>query len=111
MFSWRVKYIKILPIGGLTLFDIKINESILSTFIVTIMGPLFQIIFYFFLTRFFTLSPFLKYYNFILLFFNLLPIFPMDGSKILYCFLCLIFPFKLSYTILLVISFILSTSQ
>lgn len=106
IFSWRIKKIIILPFGGLTIFDNLINTSLFQQFIVTLLGPLFQVCFYFLISCFFNMPSSVVYYSFVLLFFNLLPIFPLDGSKFLYVFLCLIFPFKYSHLILIFVSFL-----
>lgn len=105
LFSWKVEKIVILPFGGLTIFDNFINTSLLEQFIVTLMGPLFQIVFYLIISHFFILSDTVVYYNFVLLIFNLLPIYPLDGSKFLYIFLCLFLPFKCSHLLLCFVSF------
>lgn len=105
LFGYEVLSITILPFGGLTKFNNGVNVPLLSTFIVTVMGPLFQVVFYFLLDYFFDITDFIKYYNFILLFFNLIPIYPLDGSKILYVLCCLLFPFKFSHLIIVYVSF------
>lgn len=105
LFSWNIYRVIILPFGGLTIFNIPINTSLFEQFIVTFLGPFFQVCFYFFINYFFCLSSSVKYYNFILLFFNLIPIFPLDGSKFLYQFLCIFFPFKYCHLIIVFISF------
>ncbi len=104
LFSWKIDKVILLPFGGLTVFNIYLNTSLFEQFIVTLMGPLFQIVFYFFISHFFVLPDSVVYYNFLLLFFNLLPIYPLDGSKFLYVFLCVFFPFKYSHIILMIVS-------
>ncbi len=106
VFSWDVKQVILLPFGGLTIFNNLINTSLFQEFIVALMGPLFQIIFYLILNNLFVLPDRVVYYNFVLLFFNLLPIFPLDGSKFLYVFLCLFFPFRYGHLIIIFVSFI-----
>ena len=105
IYKWNIEKIIILPFGGLTIFKNKINTSLKEQAIITILGPLFQILFYYFTTCFYS-SPRITYYNFLLLFFNLLPIYPLDGSKLLYIILNLLLPFKMSYLITLFISFL-----
>ncbi len=104
-FKWNLEKIVILPFGGVSIFKCFINTSLLEQFIVTLMGPLFQICFFAFLNHFFVLSNSLIFFNNLLLFFNLLPIFPLDGSKFLYIFLCIFLPFRCSFFIFLFISF------
>ena len=106
LFSWKIERVVILPFGGLTIFNNFINTSLFEQFIVTLMGPFFQVVFYLIISHFFVLSDVVIYYNFILLIFNLLPIYPLDGSKFLYVFLCLIFPFKFSHLLLCFVSFL-----
>jgi len=105
LFSWKIEKVIFLPFGCLTVFNYFINTSLFEQFIVTLMGPLFQILFFLFIRSFFCLSDSVIYYNYILLFFNLLPIYPLDGSKLLYVFLCLLFPFKFGHLILCFLSF------
>ena len=48
-FKWNIKEIIILPFGGLTKFEELLNKPIIEEFIITIMGPIFQIIGYYIL--------------------------------------------------------------
>lgn len=105
LFSWEIKKVILLPFGGLTIFNNLINTSLFQEFVVALMGPLFQVVFFFFINKLFILSDRVVYYNFVLLLFNLLPIYPLDGSKFLYIFLCLLFPFKCSHLIIISVSF------
>jgi len=98
IFKWKIDKIVILPFGCLTIFNEKINRPLIEEFIVTISGPIFQIIHMFFLEDI--------YYSKLLLIFNLLPIYPLDGYKLLNIFLNKIFSFKLSHLISIYISFI-----
>lgn len=104
-FKWKLEKIVILPFGGISIFKQFINTSLFQQFIVTLMGPLFQICFFMFLNHFFVLSNRVVYFNTVLFIFNLLPIFPLDGSKFLYIFLCIIFPFKYCFFAFLFVSF------
>lgn len=105
-FSWKIEKVILLPFGGLTIFSNNINTSLFEQFVVTVLGPMFQILFYFIIGCFFNLSSNVVYFNFVLLFFNLLPICPLDGSKFLYIVLCLIFPFKLAHLLFVIVSII-----
>lgn len=105
LFSWKIDRVILLPFGGLTIFNIFINTSLFEQFIVTLMGPIFQIVFYLFISNVFVLSDTVVFFNMVLLIFNLLPIYPLDGSKFLHVFLCLIFSFKFSHLILCCFSF------
>ena len=90
-FSWDIKKIIILPFGGLTIFNTLINTSLTQQLIVTLMGPLFQVLYFLLLRFFLNLDSDVIYLNFMVLFCNLLPIYPMDGSKILYVYFCCFF--------------------
>ena len=105
LFSWKIKKIIILPFGGITIFNNLINTSLFEQIIVTLSGPIFQIIYFNLIKNSLNLESTITYYNYILLFFNLLPIYPLDGSKIIYVILCYFFPFKLAHIMLLIISF------
>ena len=105
IFKWKIEKIIILPFGALTIFDEGINKSIFEESLIAIMGPIFQIIFTFFL-YFLTYNDEVVSYSLTILIFNLLPIFPLDGSKILNLFLNEILNFKISHTILIIISVI-----
>jgi len=98
IFKWKIEKIVILPFGCLTIFNEKINRPLIEEFIITISGPILQIIHMFFLDD--------TYYSKLLLIFNLLPIYPLDGYKLLNIFLNKIFSFKLSHLISIYISFI-----
>jgi len=100
--KWKIKKIILLPFGGLIIFDELLNRRLIEEFVILIMGPLFQILFYFI----FKDNMIIKEYNYNLLFFNLLPIIPLDGSKLINIFLNKIFSFNLSHIISIIISFI-----
>ena len=99
--------------GGVTTLDEDFNLSIYKEIILVVMGPLFQILFFAFLTilyknNFISVLTFGKIYdiNMLLLSFNLLPILPLDGGKLLNNLLDLIMPYNLSHLITIIISFI-----
>lgn len=102
-FKWNIEKIIILPFGGLTVFNEDINRSLKEEFIICILGPLFQVAYYFILKNFLDI----KYIHYNLLLFNLIPIYPLDGSKILNIFFNKIFPFKNSLYLTYFLSFIL----
>ena len=79
------------------------TKSLLEEFVISIMGPLFQIIIYNLLRL--RYNVFFIHYS--LLIFNLLPIIPLDGSKILSVILNLFFPFKKSLFVSIILSIIL----
>ena len=45
IFKWNIEKVIILPFGGITIFNERIDKSLLEEFIIAIMGPIFQIIF------------------------------------------------------------------
>ena len=97
-FDWNIKKIVILPFGGITIFEDKINRSMAEEFLIAIMGPMFQLFLFFIKNKlFFSINLFI-------LLFNLIPIFPLDGSKILNVGLNYLFPFKKSHIISIIIS-------
>lgn len=100
LFKWKIEKIVILPFGCVTIFNKLLNTKIIEDIIVTISGPLFQIILSLFLED--------KSISNSILLFNLLPIFPLDGAKILNSIQDILLPYKKSYTIMLYISFITS---
>ena len=100
LFKYKIEKVIILPLGSLTIFNTKINNKLYKELLVTIMGPIFQVILLFILTKY-------NKYNIYLLLFNLLPIYPLDGYKILMILLYNIIPFKITNYLGLVISIIL----
>lgn len=72
-----------------------------------IMGPIFQIIYFFIIYRFLTINELVlfKNYHYSILFFNLLPIYPLDGGKLLNIILNYFYSFRLSFKLSIAISF------
>lgn len=109
LFGIELDKIYIYPFGGVSKFNLSLNESLLKEFIVLLMGPLSQFIFYLIIIK----LPFfdhyieiIKVYNYSILGFNLLPIYPLDGGKLVNIVLCLTSSFKKSLTITLIISYL-----
>ncbi|MDD2377647.1 MAG: hypothetical protein PHD10_03000 [Bacilli bacterium] len=100
-FKWKIDKIIILPFGGLTVFNEKINRSMKEEFIILVLGPIFQIIYALTLN-----SEIFNNYHYAILLFNLLPIHPLDGSKLFNLFINKLFPFKLSHLFTIILSFI-----
>ena len=46
-FDWNIKKIVILPFGGITIFEDKINRSMAEEFLIAIIGPMFQLFLFF----------------------------------------------------------------
>ena len=106
IYHWKVKKIVLLPFGGITLFDEFLSKSLFEEFVILILGPLFQIIFYIFYSKIFGFNEILCNYHYALLLFNMLPIFPLDGYKLLNLFLNRFISFKLSHLLSILLSFI-----
>lgn len=100
-FDWKIEKILLLPFGMLTIFKTDINVRLIEEFIVTILGPLFQIIITLIIN-----DEIINEISYTLLIFNLLPIYPLDGSKIINVILNKIFSFKKSYIYIIYISII-----
>lgn len=105
-YKWQIDKVIIFPFGGVTLFKEHLNKPIIEEFIILIMGPTAQMIFYLMITNLFGYNNQFADYHYALLLFNLMPIFPLDGSKIVKLGLEKILPFKLSHLLTLVISVI-----
>ena len=89
-----------LPFGGVTIFNEDLNRPIYEEFIILIMGPVFQIVFSFFIIDYFN-------YSLYILLFNMLPIYPLDGSKLLNIVLNKFLSFKISHLISIYVSFLM----
>ena len=76
--KWKIKEVIIMPFGGLTIFNNKINHSLKEELFVSLSGPIFQLIIGFFIKNNILLNI-----HYSLLLFNLIPIYPLDGGRIL----------------------------
>lgn len=103
-FRWNIEKIVILPFGGITIFQEKINKPLLEEFLIAIGGICMQILFYHATKWVQQDLPTKIHYG--LLFFNLLPIFPLDGSKISNILFNIFFPFIKSHTLSIIVSYI-----
>ena len=102
-YKWKIDKIVVLPFGGLTIFNEDINKPLKEEFIICILGPLFQTIYYLLVKDIIDIKTI--HYN--LLIFNLLPIFPLDGSKIFNIIFNKLFSFKFSLYLTNIISFVI----
>lgn len=107
--KFDVDKIYVYPFGGVSKFNIDLNESIFKEFIVLMMGPVFQIIFFILLCKISYFNSYIKIletYNYTILFFNLLPIYPLDGGKLLNLLLSINISYKRSFNISIIISYL-----
>ena len=105
-YKWNIKKVVILPFGGITIFNELINKSLKEEFVILVLGPLFQILFYFILVFYKYNNVLITNYHYSLLLFNLLPIIPLDGSKLINIILNKVFSYKYSHIITIIISLI-----
>lgn len=106
MFKWKIIKVIILPFGCITHFKVDLNVKLKQEFLVTIAGPIFQIIGSY-IYYYFTKDNLFLFYHKILLLLNLIPIIPLDGSKLLQVILAKILPYKKTLSVSLKISYIL----
>ena len=102
IFKWKIDRVILLPFGGITIFQENIDKSLKEEFIIAILGPLLQLVFYFLYSD----NPTFNQYNLIILLFNLLPIYPLDGSKIVNILFNEFISFKRSHILTIITSFI-----
>lgn len=102
IFKWKIDKVILLPFGGITIFQENIDKSLKEEFIIAILGPLLQLVFYFLYSG----NSIFNQYNLIILLFNLLPIYPLDGSKIINILFNEFISFKRSHILTIITSFI-----
>jgi len=105
MFKWEIDKIIILPFGGLTKYNIKINIPLIEEFLVAISGVIFQFVFYK-LTHDYVNYKYFDVINYFIIIFNLIPIYPLDGAKLLNVMFNIITSFKNSLLLTVIISYI-----
>ena len=102
----NVKYIYIYPLGGISKFNMLLNDYIWKELLILLAGPLTQNIAYIILINIFNRDrEVILIYHLSILIFNLLPIIPLDGSKAINILLNKIFPFKKSHLLTIYISY------
>lgn len=111
LFNYEVISIELLPFGGFTTIDKKINTSINKDILIAVGGIVFQSILFIFVYLLKNSFNIITYnliinYNFILIIFNLIPIIPLDGSNIIHLLLEKRFSYHLSYYVNFFISLI-----
>lgn len=102
IFKWKIDKVILLPFGGITIFKELIDKPLKEEFLIAIMGPIFQLIFFFLYKD----NAIFSYYNIVILLFNLLPIYPLDGSKIINILCNNILSFKYSHILTSILSVI-----
>lgn len=103
LLKWNTDKICIYPLGGVTILNDDINRSLKEEFLIVIMGPIFQMIFYQILIL--NNVKDITFFNYFLLIFNLFPVYPLDGGKILNIILSYLMPYKKSLKVTIFISF------
>lgn len=81
--NWKIDKVMILPFGGMTILKENLNKPLYQEWLIVLLGPLYQMAFYFFLLFLHKMNFEFRFYHYILLGFNLLPMIPLDGSKML----------------------------
>jgi len=111
LFKYKIISIELLPFGGFTTIDKRINANINKDLLIAFGGIIFQLvllIIVFCLKNKFNLITYnlIINYSTILIVFNLLPIIPLDGNQILHLLLEKIFSYHMSYYLNAIISII-----
>ena len=106
IFGIETDKIYIYPLGGISKFNMPLNTSPYKEFLILIMGPIFQNIAYFILLTIFNDKNLILQYHIGILTFNLLPIYPLDGGKLLHLIFTKFIPYKFSFKVVIVISYI-----
>ena len=103
LFNWKIDKIYIYPLGGITKFNDRMNKPLLEELLVTLMGPVFQVVFTNFVKD---LDLNILLFSNTLLLFNLLPIVPLDGGRLLNILFFYFKPIKKSIKTMIKISYI-----
>ena len=109
LFKYKIISIELLPFGGYTTIDKKLNSSINKDILIALGGIIFQflllLVVYLLKSKFNIITyNLIINYSFILMVFNLLPIVPLDGNNIIHLLLEKFFSYSLSYRLNLIIS-------
>lgn len=101
--------IYIYPLGGISKYNMYLNDSSLKELLILIFGPFFQNMAYLLLIVLLPNSKeIILTYHLSILIFNLLPIYPLDGGRILNIILNKIFPYKKSFKLVIKISYVVT---
>ena len=66
-YKWKIEKIVILPFGGITIFNEYLNRPIKEELLISIMGPIYQIIFYYLICLFNLNTTLFSFYHYTLL--------------------------------------------
>ncbi len=94
--NWKIERVLILPFGGMTFLKESLSRPIYQEWIIVLLGPIYQMVFFLILCFLRYMNPTFMLYHFLLLGFNLLPIIPLDGSKMLQLCLESFLPYRRS---------------
>lgn len=92
--NWKIERVIILPFGGMTLLKESLNRPIYQEWLIVLLGPIYQMLFFLILYFLKYMNPIFMLYHFLLLGFNLLPMIPLDGAKMLQLGLESILPYR-----------------
>ena len=108
IFKYETKKIVFYPFGGVSYFNHFINIPLCNEILILVMGPIFQLLGFYFLINFSFFQnniTIVKNINYSILLFNLLPIYPLDGGKILNVFINYLIPYSKSFKISYIVSY------
>lgn len=109
LFNVEVDKIYIYPLGGISKFNLALNENSFKEFFILLAGPVFQQLTYFILLSFLPqYASIVRTYHYGILIFNLLPIYPLDGGKLIHLLFEIVLPYKLSLIITIRLSYLLT---
>lgn len=111
LFKYNIISVELLPFGGYTTIDQKINSNINKDLLIAMGGFIFQILLFIIIYLLKNKINIITYnlfqsYNVTLILFNLIPIIPLDGSRIMHLLLEKLFSYHLSYYLNFFISII-----
>ncbi len=107
-FKVETDKIYIYPLGGISKFNMPLNIKVYKEFLILIMGPVFQNIGFVLLKYLINDYNLLLKYHLGILIFNLLPIYPLDGGKLINLLFTKVIPYRYSYRLTIIISYIMT---